>query len=389
MISSLRLLTLLLAVFFLGCSKSNDTASLPEVTPYGVTETRNVTDTDFEFKFKFNVAKASTSDITIDYTTKDGSALAGTDYVAASGTATIPAGSLSGIVKVKVKADSLRKANQTFSLILSNPKNCTLTSTSTVGTIVNTDGLYLPVDNTGYSTPATYPSYTLIWSDEFNGKTIDDNAWSFELGNSGWGNHELENYTNRTQNAFVSKGNLIIEARQENYSGSNYTSARMITKGKKTFKYGRVDIRAKVPTGQGIWPALWMLGQNIDQAGWPTCGEIDIMELVGNTPNKVYGTLHWGPSVAGHQSYGTNYLLSSGIFNDQFHVFSLIWDASQVQILVDDNVYFTMTNNNTLPFSSDFFFIFNVAVGGDWPGSPNSNTSFPQRMVVDYVRVFQ
>ncbi len=256
------------------------------------------------------------------------------------------------------------------------------------GTIVNENGLYLPVDNTGYSTPNQYTGYSLVWSDEFSGKSINQNYWSFESGNNnGWGNHELEYYTGRTQNAFVSQGNLIIEARAEVFGGSNFTSTRMVTKGKKTFKYGRIDIRAKLPQGKGIWPALWMLGENIDAVGWPTCGEIDMMELLGQEPNKIYGTLHWGPS---HQSYGKNKVLSTGTFADSFHVYSMVWTQNSIELFVDDISYFLMdTTNEGPPFNLNFFFIFNIAVGGDWPGSPDSSTLFPQRMVVDYVRVFQ
>jgi len=240
-------------------------------------------------------------------------------------------------------------------------------------------------DSTGYSTPNHYDGYSLVWSDEFSGNAIDENNWSFEIGNNGWGNHELEYYTNK--NAFVSDGNLIIEVRAESIGGSSYSSTRMITKGKKNFKYGRVDIRAKMPKGKGIWPALWMLGENIDAVGWPTCGEIDMMELLGHEPNRVYGTLHWGPT---HQSYGTNKVLSTGTFADSFHVFSMKWSQSSIELLIDDVSYYIMdTTAGTFPFNANFFFIFNVAVGGDWPGSPDSSTPFPQRMVVDYVRVFQ
>lgn len=385
----MRQLSLLLfsAALLFGCSKSNDTPpALPAVISYGASGYRATVDKDFEFKI--SIAKASASDISVDYTTRDGTAKSGTDYVAASGTASIVAGTLSTTVKVKVKADSLRREFQIFYLDLSNPRNCTISGVAAEGTIVNSDGLYFPVDNTGYTTPESYLNYTLVWSDEFDGKSIDETNWTFETGGNGWGNHELEFYTNRTQNAFVSKGNLIIEARPENYSGSNYTSARMITKGKKSFTYGRIDIRAKLPKGQGIWPALWMLGSNIGSVGWPTCGEIDLMELVGRDPNIVYGTLHWGPT---HTSSGTNYTLSSGVFNDQFHVFSMVWDANQIQLFVDDKpAYFTKDiSGGNLPFNNDFFFIFNVAVGGDWPGSPDGTTQFPQRMVVDYIRVFQ
>lgn len=376
-------------LFLIGCSKSNDSPNLPEINAAGVKQDRPLTDSDFQFKL--SISKAASADITVDYATQDGNAMAGTDYVATSGTATIKAGSLSALINVSVKGDSLRQNDQYFSLNLSNPKNGTLSVPQVLGTIINSRGLKLIVDDTGYSTPLSYPNYSLVWSDEFNGQAIKSTNWTFEIGNSGWGNNELENYTERIENAFVSHGNLIIEARAEVFGGSNYTSARMITRAKKSFKYGRIDIRAKLPTGQGIWPALWMLGSNIGTVGWPACGEIDIMELIGKSPNKVYGTLHWGASVASHQSSGNNYTLSSGIFNDQFHVFSMVWDANQIQLFVDDNpAYFTKNiNDNALPFNNDFFFIFNVAVGGDWPGSPDGTTQFPQRMIVDYVRVFQ
>ncbi len=246
----------------------------------------------------------------------------------------------------------------------------------------------MPVDSTGYSTPNQYPGYTLVWSDEFSGGSIDQNNWSFESGNNnGWGNYELEYYTNSSNNAFVSEGNLIIEARAESIGGSYYSSARMTTKGKKSFTYGRIDIRAKLPQGKGIWPALWMLGNNIDDVNWPTCGEIDIMELLGQEPNKIYGTLHWGPI---HQSYGNRKVLTSGTFADSFHVFTMKWTGSSIELLVDDASYFLMdTTTGNFPFNQNFFFIFNIAVGGDWPGSPDSSTWFPQRMMVDYVRVFQ
>jgi len=167
----------------------------------------------------------------------------------------------------------------------------------------------------------------------------------------------------------------------------------MITKGQKVFKFGRIDIRAKAPKGKGIWPALWMLGNNIDAVNWPACGEIDILELLGHEPNKIYGTLHWGTNVASHSSKGTSYVLSSGSFDQQFHVYSIIWTLDAIKILIDDQQYFQFAKSDVgssnYPFNSDFFFIFNIAVGGNWPGSPDSTTPFPQRLVVDYVRVFQ
>jgi beta-glucanase (GH16 family) len=249
------------------------------------------------------------------------------------------------------------------------------------------------VDNTGYNTPLTYPGYTLAWADEFNTNVIDPASWTFEAGNNnGWGNNELQYYTGRSQNVFVSKGNLILEARAEAYNLLNYTSTRMITKNKKTFKFGRIDIRAKTPVGKGVWPALWMLGNNIDQVNWPACGEIDILELLGQEPNKIYGTMHWGASSATHSFFGSNYVLNPGSFDQQFHVYSIIWTQNNIKVLVDDIQYVSFSAANVsgnYPFNSEFFFIFNIAVGGNWPGSPDNSTSFPQRLIVDYVRVFQ
>jgi len=374
------------SILFLSCSKSDPEP--PKVSASDVYITRSTSASTLEFVV--NIDKGASSDVSIQYATKPGTAVENTDFVPASGVLTISAGSKTGSIKVSIIGDSTRKSSQNFSIELSDPKNCILQTTSIKGVISNQDGLYFPVDNTGYNPPS--PSgWTLVWSDEFSGKSINGNNWGFEIGNNnGWGNHELEYYTDSPKNAFVSQGNLIIEARGQTIGGSNYSSARMITKGKKSFKYGRIDIRAKLPQGKGVWPALWMLGNNIDAAGWPACGEIDMMELLGQEPNKVYGTLHWGATAAAHQSYGTNKVLSTGIFADSFHVYTMIWTQSSISLLIDDVSYFLMdTTVGTLPFNANFFFIFNIAVGGDWPGSPDSSTSFPQRMVVDYVRVYQ
>jgi beta-glucanase (GH16 family) len=287
----------------------------------------------------------------------------------------------------------LRRESQLFFVQLSNPKNGTIKVGKGTGTIKNENGLYFPVDNAGYNTPTTYPGYTLTWSDEFSGRSVDGSAWTFESGNNGgWGNNELENYTGRSENVFVSNGNLIIEARNETFGSQNYTSTRMITKNKKVFRYGRIDIRAKMPKGRGIWPALWMLGNNIDAVNWPNCGEIDILELLGHEPNKIYGTMHWGTGGGSHASKGSSYVLNPGSFDQQFHVYSLIWKQDSIKVLIDDQEYVQVTKTDvgaTYPFNADFFFIFNIAVGGNWPGAPDATTVFPQRMIVDYVRVFQ
>ena len=227
------------------------------------------------------------------------------------------------------------------------------------------------------------------------GSALDLNAWNQETGNGsgGWGNNELEYYTNSTKNTFVSNGNLIIEARKELTSGLNYTSGRMTTQGKKTFKFGRIDIRAKLPVGKGIWPALWMLGSSISTVSWPACGEIDIMELVGTYPSRVTGTMHWKAVNGSATNKGANYNLVTGDFSQQFHVYSIVWTENNIKWYVDDQFFLTNTTfdvgSANYPFNAKQFFIFNVAVGGNWPGPPDGTTLWPQRMFVDYVRVFQ
>lgn len=246
----------------------------------------------------------------------------------------------------------------------------------------------------GYVTPISYEGYDLIWFDEFNSSQVNSDFWTFEIGDGcpnlcGWGNNELQYYTN--QNVTVEDGILTIEAREENMGGRSYTSTRMKTQDKFSFRYGRVDIRALLPQGQGIWPALWMLGDNITSVSWPACGEIDIMEMVGGQgrENTVHGTLHWDNN--GHTYTGNGFTLPSGDFTDEFHVFSIVWDESQIRWMVNDVEYASIstTANHMSEFHSNFFFIFNVAVGGNWPGNPDSQTVFPQQMKVDYIRVFQ
>lgn len=244
-----------------------------------------------------------------------------------------------------------------------------------------------PVD--GYITPESYAGMNLVWQDEFSGSTLNLATWTYELGGGGWGNNELETYT--SNNATVADGYLTITAQK---SGANYTSSRIITENKQEFKYGRIDIRAKLPQGQGIWPALWMLGSNFRDVGWPKSGEIDIMEMIGGSGREktTHGTPHWFESDAvPHASYTGHYDLPSGTFADKFHVFTIIWDAEKITWYMDDNKFHELDTKPAAlsEFRESFFFIFNVAVGGQWPGNPDANTVFPQSMIVDYVRVFQ
>ncbi len=247
------------------------------------------------------------------------------------------------------------------------------------------------IPSTGYTTPSSYEGYELVWQDEFDGDELSSD-WTFEIGtgSNGWGNNELQYY--RQENTTVKDGYAIIEAREQNFGDRDYTSSRVITKGKQSFQYGRIDIRAALPYGQGIWPALWMLGGNFSEVGWPHCGELDIMEMIGGSgrENTIHGTIHW-QSDEGYASYGNSNSLGSGTFHDEFHVFSIVWDSESIKWYRDDILFseVDITPGHMTEFHQEFFFIMNVAVGGNWPGNPNASTVFPQRMIVDYIRVFQ
>jgi hypothetical protein len=259
---------------------------------------------------------------------------------------------------------------------------------------ISLDSDPVPLEN-GYFTPLQYDGYDLVWNDEFDGNSLNTAYWTHEIGDGcpnlcGWGNNEQQYY--RSENTTVAEDVLTIEARSENFGGRNFTSSRIKTQNRQTFQYGRVDIRALLPRGQGMWPALWMLGNNIPAVGWPQCGEIDIMELVGGgqgKDNRVHGTLHW--DYDGHVQAGGAYTLASGDFADEYHVFTILWDEFSVRWLVNDVEYHTIdiTPSHMSEFHQEFFFIFNVAVGGNWPGNPDNSTIFPQQMKVDYIRVFQ
>lgn len=247
----------------------------------------------------------------------------------------------------------------------------------------------------------TAASWKLVWSDEFNGpdgSTVDSSKWTAETGGGGWGNNELEYYTDRKENAFQHDGNLVIKVMQEKYTGDgvtrNYTSARLKTQGKFSQAYGRFEARVKIPRGQGIWPAFWMLGDDIEKPGWPQCGEIDIMENIGKEPGMVHGTIH-GPGYSGEKGISSSYSLPGGQkFADDFHVFALEWEPKAIRFYVDDHLYATRTPADLPPgtrwvYDHPFFILLNVAVGGYWPGNPDDSTVFPQTMLVDYVRVYE
>lgn len=264
-----------------------------------------------------------------------------------------------------------------------------------------------PLDVGSYdasSADATLPDagsdWVLRWSDEFDGPdgtSPDGTRWVFETGAGGWGNGELQNYTARTDNAVVQNGRLVITTRKESYQGSAYTSARLKTAGKFAFTYGRVEMSAVLPKGAGIWPAFWMLGANINQGvPWPDCGELDIMEFVGKTPTRVYGTLH-GPGYSGGNGIGAWHEVPGG-FSGGLHQYAVEWDPGAIRWYVDGILYQERTDSNggadigagkKWVFDHDYFLLLNVAVGGNFPGPPDNTTQFPQTYSVDYVRVYQ
>ena len=243
--------------------------------------------------------------------------------------------------------------------------------------------------------------WTLTWSDEFsgsNGTAPDARKWTYDLGGGGWGNQELETYTNRGKNARIEKGSLVITARREKYTGEDgiardYTSARLKTQRLFSQRYGRIEARIKIPEGQGMWPAFWMLGDDIASKGWPRCGEIDIMENIGREPGTNHGSLH-GPGAKGTASLTSILTLPAGQkLSDDFHVYAVEWEPEAIRFYVDASLYATFIPQQwpagaTWVFDHPFFLLLNVAVGGDWPGSPDARTKFPQRMLVDYVRVY-
>ena len=249
-----------------------------------------------------------------------------------------------------------------------------------------------PVAEVANGEARAYAQYTeLVWSDEFDGAALDAAKWTPEVRDV-WFNNELQATTSSRDNITVLNGNLVITAKRQAYNGRDYTSGRIVTKGKKDFLFGRVDTRAKLPKGKGLWPAIWMLGSNDSTAPWPNCGEIDIMELRGSTPKLNLTTMHFGTSVATHLQKGTTYLLpGTDDFAADYHIFTSIRSRDQIRFYIDGNLYYTFTSGDAspYPFNNPFYMILNVAVGGDFDGNPDASTTFPQQMLVDYVRYYQ
>ncbi|MBK7172052.1 MAG: family 16 glycosylhydrolase [Bacteroidales bacterium] len=377
-------------VLFLSCKKESEA---PPVIPKLVAEDVVVTEGNIDGKkaiITVDLSEATTVDVSLNWSTEDATAKAGEDFVAVTDQPLIfLAGEVSKVIEISILSDTYLELDGAFVVKFSNLQNTTMLIPQVKVTIEDDDN-YVPLqDADGYITPDNYPGMSLIWSDEFDDATLNTTSWNYEIGGGGWGNNELEIYTDLPANSNLQNGFLTITALKNPYNG-NYTSARLTTKGKEEFTYGRIDIRAKMPIGQGIWPALWMLGGNISSVGWPACGEIDIMEYLGHESDKVHGTIHYNDG--GHKYIGGSYKVNqSENYHDKFHVFTILWQENSIEWFVDYKRYYTVTPSTIKydAFRLPQFFIFNVAVGGNWPGSPNASTVFPQSMIVDYVRVFQ
>ncbi len=283
--------------------------------------------------------------------------------------------------------------------------NCIKGKIKMVSFIIFSLTIFLACNSEKVNTPVSpdptdsIPGWELVWQDEFNGTQIDLSKWEYEVNGQGGGNNELQYYTDRELNSFIYNNSLVLRALKENFTGPDgtreYTSARLRTKYKGDWKYGRFDISAKLPYGQGLWPAIWMLPTDWVYGGWAASGEIDIMELLGQEPRKVYGTIHYGGQYPNNVHTGTFYELLTSTFSDDYHLFTLEWEMNEMRWYVDGNLYSTQTNWYTLnapypaPFDQRFHIILNVAVGGNWPGNPDNTTTFPQSMLIDYVRVYK
>ena len=259
---------------------------------------------------------------------------------------------------------------------------------------------FFPSTKSGAQTPPDAKHWRLVWADEFNGPNgsgIDPRKWTAVTGGSGWGNRELESYTGRLQNLHVENGHLVIEARREPYTGADghargYTSGRLQTMGRFAQRYGRFEARMKLPLGKGLWPAFWMLGANSETQPWPLCGEIDVMENIGD-PHRVYGTLH-GPGYSGaHGIQAHDDLPPAQAVNTGFHTYAVEWEPAVIRFYVDDHLYATHTPKDLPPgtrwvYNHPFYVLLDLAVGGAWPGNPDAGTAFPQDLLVDWVRVY-
>ncbi len=391
----------LTSVLIVGCSSdtnptdpgSQPNASTPQISIDGATAIETDGGGNIVFEVKSNTADF-TENILFQFETEGITAEPDVDFMSTTGEGTISVGTTTATITIPVLDDQTKEIDEEFRVVISNPTNATIDDPTGVGVIRDIDeGEFF--DEDGYLTPTSYFGYEALWTEEFDTNELDTNIFTFEIGDGcpeicGWGNNELQEYTSKEDNLSFDDGKMVITATQ--IDQFQFESARIITQDKLEFQFGRIDVRAKLPTGQGLWPAIWMLGANIDDVGWPACGEIDIMELVGSEPDEVLGTAHWGNPGEG-STFRSGAFNNSTDFSEEFHVFSIVWESNNIEWYVDENKFHSINLNTVSPaiyrFNQNFFFILNVAVGGRLPGNPDNTTVFPQTMEIDYMRVFQ
>ena len=382
----------LLLLFTIGCSSGEEDFT-PKLSVSNTIFTEG--NPDGAAVLNLSIQKSAISAVTFDYTIQEGTAQQNLDYIGENGTVTFQPGESTTTLSIDLVNDDDIELNESF--VVSFTLNNSPEVNANFEIVVENDDLSYDIssDSEGFITPASYNSMKLIWSDEFDQSSLNLDNWSYNLGNGcdlgicGWGNEELQNYTEDVDNVFLENGRLFIRAKED--TPGNYTSGRILSENKQAFKYGRVDIRAKLPEGQGIWPALWMLGTNISDVGWPKCGEIDIMELKGQFPDVSYGTIHYDDNGYKYNS-GSTSLTENKKFSDEFHVFSILWDRNKIIWYIDYIPFKTVSSaaiGTNYPFNNEFYFIMNIAVGGLFVGPPDESTVFSQQMEVDYIRVFQ
>lgn len=335
----------------------------------------------------------SEEEITIDYRPTGITAEENVDFEGGSGSIVLAPGVRSAEIVIPLINDDIKEIDEKLEIVIFNATNAVIDDELASATITDDDvSVY---DQDGYTTPNSFYGYEMAWQDEYEGQELSSDDYNYEMGDGcpnicGWGNNELQFYTSDAENVFLEDGKLIIKTAIKD---GQFRSGRLTTKDKKEFKYGRIDIRAKITKGQGLWPAIWMLGKNIDEVGWPACGEIDIMENVGHVTRTCYGTAHWGPQGRGFSTYVTGEYSIRDEYADAFHVFTIVWTENNIDWYIDENKFHTVspsiTRDEQYRFNQEFFLILNVAVGGNWPGNPDDSTVFPQQMEIDYIRVFQ
>ena len=371
----------------------NDESEKPEPTISIMDVSIEETDANTTATLEVVLSEGVDFDISVKGTTQQFSA-DHEDFVPIDTFLTFSAGETTIPIVITILGDDILEDDESFTFLLFDPVNATLTNDLATVTITNDDVHEFYIPTGGYTSPEAYDGMTLEWSDEFNEEVLDLSSWSFNNGDGcdegicGWGNNELQYYAEN--NTSFQEGNLVIEAREENKGGKSYTSSKLYTKEKISFNYGRIDVRAVMPEGQGMWPAIWMLGNSIDEIGWPECGEIDIMEMVGGRTDDAvsHGTVHWSNN-GSYANFGGSTQVD-GKLSDNFHVYSISWDENSIKWYLDDVQYHAIDISpaSLSEFQDEFYLILNIAVGGNWPGNPDNTTIFPQWMLVDYVRYF-